>query len=135
MINLTFNKYINRIIITMKKVIDIFKEHWVKIILFLIIVILWNRKSVLKERSELYKSEYESKITKLEDKVDSLSGVIKYNEKINPLLVEKMGYEISYRLLYDENSIVRSVARPDDRMKSYTDKIEQLNEKIKEVKK
>lgn len=41
------------------------------------------------------------------------------------------GYEISKRMLYDQNAIVRTVARPDDRMNEYDGKINELRQKIK----
>lgn len=41
------------------------------------------------------------------------------------------GYEVSKRMLYDQNAIVRTVARPDDRMNEYDLKIKELREKLK----
>jgi hypothetical protein len=41
------------------------------------------------------------------------------------------GYEVSKRMLYDQNAIVRTVQRPDDRMNEYDAKIKQLREKLK----
>lgn len=40
------------------------------------------------------------------------------------------GYETSKRTLYDWNSIVRTVVRPDDRMNDYDVKIKELREKL-----
>lgn len=41
------------------------------------------------------------------------------------------GYEISKRMLYDQNAIVRTVMRPDDRMAEYDQKIKELRDKLK----
>ena len=41
------------------------------------------------------------------------------------------GYEISKRMLYDQNTIVRTTVRPDDRMNEYDGKIKELREKLK----
>lgn len=40
------------------------------------------------------------------------------------------GYEISKRMLYDQNAIVRTTVRPDDRMNEYDGKIKTLREKL-----
>jgi hypothetical protein len=44
--------------------------------------------------------------------------------------MEIEGYEISKRMLYDQNAIVRTTVRPDDRMNEYDKKIKELQEKI-----
>lgn len=41
------------------------------------------------------------------------------------------GYEISKRMLYDQNSIVRTITRPDDKMNEYDVKINELRKKLK----
>lgn len=41
------------------------------------------------------------------------------------------GYEISKRMLYDQNAIVRTTVRPDDRMNEYDGKIKALRENLK----
>jgi len=71
-------------------------------------------------------------------KVDSLETVLtKVNltlEKMDkqfPVLIEIEGLKTSSRTLYDWNSVIRTVNRPDDVMKSYSDKIEKLEKSLK----
>ena len=40
------------------------------------------------------------------------------------------GYEISKRMLYDQNAVVRTTVRPDDRMNEYDTKIKALREQL-----
>ena len=47
------------------------------------------------------------------------------------LQVQIEGYEISKRMLYDNNAIVRTTMRPDDQMNAYDQKIKDLREKMK----
>lgn len=50
------------------------------------------------------------------------------------LLFEREGYAITKRTLFDWNSVVRTVARPDDIMNEYDKKINEINKKISESK-
>jgi hypothetical protein len=73
---------------------------------------------------------------KLRKEVDSLSTTVKslkdqtYLKKDLDIRMEIEGYEISKRMLYDQNAIVRTTVRPDDRMNEYDKKIKELQEKI-----
>ena len=51
-------------------------------------------------------------------------------EEVN-ILLEIKGLETSKRMLYDQNAIVRTTIRPDDRMNEYDQKIKALREKLK----
>lgn len=66
----------------------------------------------------------------LSNKIDSLTNVIYSKEQLN-VRISIEGYEISKRMLYDQNAIVRTVTRPDDRMREYDLKIKELEEKLK----
>ena len=44
------------------------------------------------------------------------------------------GYRISKRILYDNNLIVRTKERPDDRMMEYDNEIEKIKQNVKVVK-
>jgi hypothetical protein len=59
------------------------------------------------------------KTISLEKKVDSLNLVIQKNIKIE-------GLKTSKRMLYDNNSIIRTVTRPDDRMNEYDQEIKKI---------
>ena len=84
----------------------------------------------------------------MSNKIDSLEITIQKN---NELMVSKEyfgvlaelqnineeieGLKISKRILYDENAIVRTFIRPDDRMIEYDEKVKILEEKKKVLKK
>ncbi len=63
-------------------------------------------------------------ITKLSKKMDSLQVQLNNKPSIKDLKIE--GYEISKRMLYDNNSVVRTTKRPDDIMFEYDNKIKEL---------
>lgn len=44
--------------------------------------------------------------------------------------LEIEGYEISKRMLYDNNAIIRTSIRPDDRMNEYDQKIKELENNL-----
>ena len=73
---------------------------------------------------------------KLRKEVDSLNTTVEalklktYDKKELDVRMEIEGYEISKRMLYDQNAIVRTTVRPDDRMNEYDKKIKELEEKI-----
>jgi hypothetical protein len=50
------------------------------------------------------------------------------------LIIEIIGYDISYRMLYDNNLVIRSTRRPDDIMNDYTQKRKQLVKKLNTLK-
>jgi len=49
-------------------------------------------------------------------------------------IIDINGYEVSYRMLYDNNTVVRTTQRPDDIMKKYTDKIKVLQKELTTLK-
>lgn len=77
---------------------------------------------------------------KLRKEVDSLSTTVKslqdqtYLKKDLDIRMAIEGYEISKRMLYDQNAIVRTTVRPDDRMNEYDQKIKELQEKLHQSK-
>ena len=74
--------------------------------------------------------------SKLRKEVDSLSTVVHslnesvYDKDELDVRMSIEGYEISKRMLYDQNAIVRTAVRPDDRMNEYDQKIKELQEKL-----
>lgn len=54
-------------------------------------------------------------------------------EELN-LLLQLEGLKASKRALYDQNSIVRTKVRPDDRMNAYDKEMEAIRKKLKELK-
>lgn len=77
---------------------------------------------------------------KLQKEVDSLNVTVQtlktstYAKKELDIRMEIEGYEISKRMLYDQNAIVRTTVRPDDRMNEYDLKIKELQEKLSTLK-
>lgn len=65
--------------------------------------------------------------------------VIKENVSNNPtaeelkLIIEIIGYDISYRMLYDNNTIVRTTKRPDDVMNEYIERKKQLERELRNL--
>jgi hypothetical protein len=75
-----------------------------------------------------------SKIRKEVDTLDVSLNKFKqeiYTKEESDVRMSIEGYEISKRMLYDQNAIVRTVMRPDDRMAEYDLKIKELREKLK----
>lgn len=98
-------------------------------VMFLSIIGNFRSCGVNKDVSKL-KKEMSFKIDSLTNVVDSLNSNI-YSKEDLDIRMSIEGYEISKRMLYDQNSVVRTVIRPDDRMHEYDLKIKQLREKIK----
>ena len=46
------------------------------------------------------------------------------------LMLEFVGYDISYRMLYDNNTVIRTTKRPDDIMNDYVQKKRELKRKL-----
>lgn len=72
-------------------------------------------------------------ITRLKKEVDSLRYST-YSKKELDLKMEINGLKTSKRTLYDWNSIVRTVVRPDDRMNEYDKEILKLEKELNKLK-
>lgn len=82
-------------------------------------------KEVSKIRKEV--DTLETGISNLKDQIKSQY----YTKEQTDTRMSIEGYEISKRMLYDQNAIVRTVMRPDDRMAEYDQKIKELRDKLK----
>jgi hypothetical protein len=78
-----------------------------------------------KENTKLRKE-----IVELSLQIDSLRSQT-YTKEQADIRFSIEGYEISKRMLYDQNAIIRTVVRPDDRMNQYDTKISELRKKLK----
>ena len=83
--------------------------------------------------------------------IDTLNTQQEYSQRVNDsllLLYQNIptkkyidnsfaieGYRISKRILYDNNLIVRTKERPDDRMNEYDNEIEKLRQNVEVVRK
>lgn len=76
-------------------------------------------------------------IAKLRKEVDTLENTVSvlkaqtYTKEQIDVRFAIEGYEVSKRMLYDQNAIVRTVMRPDDRMAEYDENIAELKKKLK----
>jgi hypothetical protein len=72
-------------------------------------------------------------VTKLEITVAKQDSIIANTVSAEDLklIIEVEGLKISKRNLYDQNSIIRTTIRPDDKMNEYDEEIEAIEEKLK----
>lgn len=77
-------------------------------------------------------------VQRLKKEVDSLTVSVNdmkkqtYSKKELDTRISIEGYEISKRMLYDNNTVVRTTQRPDDIIIGYDNKIKELRAKINE---
>lgn len=110
----------------MKKLLDFLNNYGILILVLLGLMIFINTCGT------------SGKIERNGRRIDKLEkGVIKLDSTLNTKVSEKTlkkefdiyQLEISKNILYDWNSVIRQVTRPDDRMKYYDDKIKELRSK------
>lgn len=94
---------------------------------FLFVSVLVNFRScgVVKENAKV-----KNQVILLQNEVDSLKNNIYTKEELD-VRMEILGYEISKRMLYDNNLVIRTQIRPDDKMNEYDKKIKELMDKLK----
>jgi len=99
---------------------------------FIIIVTVFLLFSLLKSCNDVRTlNEVQDTINALKDSTYSKIEVDKKFE-IQSIENEIIGYEISYRMLYDNNTVIRTKERPDDIMNNYVEKIKDLKTEIDE---
>ena len=81
----------------------------------------------------LLKREIVPDIKNLTATVDSINNII-IDVKTLEYMLEINGYNISYRMLYDNNVIIRTTKRPDDVMNEYTSKLKELRKNLEAYK-
>lgn len=69
-------------------------------------------------------------LVKTQEKLDSLNSNIFTKSELS-IKLEIEGLKTSKRMLYDQNAIVRTTVRPDDRMNEYDTQIKELEKTIK----
>ncbi len=79
-----------------------------------------------------------NKIIKQEKSISSLRSEIAFNDSLNRLISETereiSENQVAYRVVYDNNCIVRTTARPDDVMNGYITNIKELQNKLNTLK-
>jgi len=66
--------------------------------------------------------------------IDSTAST-KVSEQEMEIMLEIVSLETARRVVYDNNTIVRTTARPDDVMNDYDKKIKELYKKLQAIKK
>ncbi len=103
-------------------------NKWVVVAIYVLLVVTMingcNGCSSKKETNKLRKE-----VDSLTVEIQTLKESIYTKEQVD-IRMSIEGYEISKRMLYDQNAIVRTVMRPDDRMNEYDLKIKELREKL-----
>ena len=116
----------------MNKVSTLLNKYFIYAIwafLFVSLIVNFRSCGVVKENKKV-----KDEVIILQNEVDSLENTITtniYTKEELDVRMEILGYEISKRMLYDQNAIVRTTVRPDDRMNEYDQKIKELVEKLK----
>lgn len=106
---------------------EFIKKNFNIIIVFLMLLVLMvtcSQNSKLGKMQKNMQTIKDSTYTKTQ--IDKKFEVQKLNNEIN-------GYKISYRMLYDNNSVIRTKERPDDIMNNYVTKINQLETRKNEI--
>ena len=74
------------------------------------------------------------KVEKALRSIDSTAST-KVSEREMEIMLEIMTLETARRVVYDQNTIVRTTTRPDDVMNEYDKKIKELNKKLQSIRK
>lgn len=112
----------------MNKVNTLLNKYFIYAIwafLFMSLVVNMRSCGVVKESRKA-----REEIVTLQVEIDSLKSNVYTKDELD-VRMEILGYEISKRMLYDQNAIVRTAVRPDDRMNEYDKKIKELREQLK----
>lgn len=83
-------------------------------------------------KKELTRTKKE--VIKQQQEIDSLNSSIYSKEELD-IRMEIEGLRTSKRTLYDWNTIVRTVVRPDDKMNEYDEKLSKLQKELDKLKK
>ncbi len=110
----------------MDKIIDFFKKWGIMLTAIFSLCAMYNSCGVT------------TKLDRMNKNVISLEKNIIYNDsldrEINIIQNEISQNEIALKVVYDQNTIVRTTARPDDVMNGYTTKIKDLQDKLNKLK-
>jgi hypothetical protein len=112
----------------MKNILDIINKYAIYIMMSITLAAGCNSCRYNKETVKLRKE-----VDSLNTNVRELKGYIYDKDELDTRMSIE-GYEISKRMLYDQNAIVRTIVRPDDRINEYDKKINELQEKLRKSK-
>jgi len=100
------------------------KQTQIIITVFVFLFLVVAQFKSCKTNSEL--SILKKENIQMQSKMDSFQTKL-------PIIIQIEGFKISKRMLYDNNSVVRTKERPDDIMVTYDTKIEELEKKLVEL--
>lgn len=107
--------------------IEVLANKYVVYVLYLLLFFSFmTNLRACKTNKEL--NSLKKEVSLLKNEVDTLTNSV-FTKKEMDVRLRIEGYEISKRMLYDQNAIVRTIIRPDDRMIEYDNKIKELQEK------
>jgi len=112
----------------MNKISELLNKHFIYALwafCFLSLIVNIRSCGVQKDGTQMRKE-----IIELQHDIDSLNRMTYSKEELD-IRMEIEGYEISKRMLYDNNSVIRTKIRPDDKMNEYDQKIEGLRKQLK----
>lgn len=105
------------------------QKHWPKIAMVVFMLLWIGSCSSSTTKSGIIRTQ-EAAIDSLKLEVVETAKFKEQDFERMYLLFEKHGFEVSGRMLYDNNAIIRKVTRPDDKMKEYSEEIERLNREL-----
>ena len=97
-----------------------------RIIVVVLLVLVSIRSCNTQRRVE---RELLPKVNSLTEQVEVINESLVDNEELE-LMLEIVGFEISYRMLFDNNTVIRTTRRPDDIMNDYVQKKRELQRKL-----
>ena len=112
----------------MKKILLWLREYG---IILLVVVLLINSMQTCNARRQADQNYKQIELnTKRIDSIIAHKNIFILQQKELALLLKINGYQISKRILYDNNAIIRQVTRPDDQMNLYDVEIEKLEKEL-----
>jgi hypothetical protein len=112
----------------MKKLL-IWMHDWGVIVVMVLLLI-----NMMQNCSQSRRIDNNTKAIKINTvRIDSMVQTLKinYNKDELDLRLEILGYQVSKRMLYDNNAIIRRITRPDDQMNKYDERLDSLRGKLK----
>jgi hypothetical protein len=112
----------------MNKIKEFLENYLIHIICVLFMLVVWNNCSQSSTNRKLVKQNSELVL-----QLDSIKRYIPTEEKLL-LEYDKQMYEFLKLSLYDWNTVVRTTQRPDDIIKTYDNKVKEIETKLKNLK-
>lgn len=112
--------------------VELLKKNWSYIAMILLALLWMNSCSSNSSNSRMVRDQAVV-IDSLKNEIVETAQYKEQDFERMMLLIEKQGYEVSGRMLYDNNRVIRRTVRPDDQMKIYIDEIKKIDEKLEKL--